>query len=81
MKKLSVFTILLFFLTSAIHVQAGGDFISAQDVAKLIKANQVILVSARSEADYKKAHLKDAVHVDHKDLYKEGEIKGLLKSP
>ncbi len=65
-----------------LFLSAQTDLITPAELGKKLKAKEkVTLISVRKEADYKKAHLKNAVHVDLKKLAKEGEPKGVLKSP
>jgi len=56
-----------------------GEIISPNELAKIMDEENVIIVSARSPEDYGKVHIKGAVNVWHKDLYKDGEIKALLR--
>jgi thiosulfate/3-mercaptopyruvate sulfurtransferase len=48
---------------------------------KLVKNDDVVLVSTRTTSDYKKVHITGAVHINHTDLYKDGPVKNMLKSP
>lgn len=57
------------------------DIISAGDLAKIMKKENVVVVSARTAADYKKVHITGAVHVSHSSLYKDGPVKNMLNSP
>jgi len=59
----------------------AADLITPGELEKIMDNENVIVVSARSAKDYKKIHIKNAVHVDLEDLYKSGDVKGLLKSP
>ncbi len=59
----------------------GKGVISAKELAEISKDDNVLIVSTRSAEDYAKVHIKGAIHVNHKDLYLEGDVKGLLKSP
>lgn len=77
MKKL--FGILLIILISTQLVFAG--VISAKDAAKLSRKGEAIIVSARNHSDYASRHIKDAVNIYHKDLYKEDGITAMLKDP
>jgi thiosulfate/3-mercaptopyruvate sulfurtransferase len=47
------------------------DIISANDLAKISKDENVTIISARAPADYKKVHISGAVNIDHKSLYAE----------
>jgi len=62
-------------------LKAQGDFISAEEASALIKANKATVISARSEADYAKSHVSGAINLQHKELYKSGDIEGVLKPP
>jgi len=57
------------------------DLISVSELGKLLKDKNTIIVSCRKAADYKQVHIAGAVNIWHKDLYKEGEVKDLIKSP
>jgi len=57
----------------------GQDIISVKEFLKIQKDPNVVLVSARKPADYKKVHIAGAVNVNHKDLYK-ASPKSTLKS-
>ncbi|MCK5366956.1 MAG: sulfurtransferase, partial [Cyclobacteriaceae bacterium] len=59
----------------------GQDIITAQELSKIIKKDNVVLVSARTASDYKKVHITGAVHIDHTTLYNDGPVKNMLKSP
>ena len=76
-KLLSALIILLYF---GVDAQAQ-DVISAKELAKISKTEDVVIVSTRKAADYKKVHIKNAIHLNHKDLYKDGAVKSMLKSP
>ncbi len=58
-----------------------GDTISVSELAEIMDDKNVRIVSARKSKDYGVVHLKNAINVWHKDLYKAGDIKGLIKSP
>ncbi len=68
------------FIISSISLIAQGDFISAQDASVKIKSKQATVISARSASDYQKSHVSNAINIQHKDLYKSGDVEGLLKS-
>ncbi len=78
MKKLNLVFILAFILP--LSFSYGQDVITAQALAKIIKKDNVILVSTRTAADYKKVHITGAVHITHSDLYDEVPVKNMLKS-
>jgi len=72
MKKLTIIpsVILLIFLL-LIQSVAAQDIISASDLAKISKDDNVTIISARTPADFKKVHITGAVNIDHKSLYAE----------
>ena len=72
------------FITAIFCLQAlvaQANTISAKELAKIMGNEKVRIVSARNPKDYGKVHLKNAVNIWHKDLYKDGDIKALIKSP
>ncbi|MBN1252612.1 MAG: sulfurtransferase [Bacteroidales bacterium] len=76
MKKVNLIIGLV--LLSFISINSiNAQFISAADLSK---ASDVIIVSARSAADYSKVHIKDAISVDVSLFESTGGIKGKLKS-
>ncbi len=80
MKTKYVFTAFIAFLLIAGNVKAQ-DIISAQQLAKIYKNPDVVVVSTRTTSDYKKVHILGAVHIDHHNLYKDGPVKSMIKSP
>jgi len=74
-----ILAILIVTLIASQAVFAG--FISAKDLAKLSKADDIVIVSARTPEDYASKHVKGSVNIDHKALYKADGIKSMLKSP
>ncbi|MCD4772591.1 MAG: sulfurtransferase [Bacteroidales bacterium] len=82
MKKLlliGLFLSSIFLFTTNTFSQ--GNLISAKETAKIMKDDNVVLVSTRKAADYAKVHITDAVNIDITTLCKEGDVKGILKSP
>ncbi len=79
MKKLNILFVLL--LLVPVSFVKSQDLISAQDLAKIYKNKDVVVVSTRKATDYKKVHIFGAVHLDHTTLYKDGPVKSMLKSP
>ena len=75
MKKLILIALIILL---SIQIVFGG-VISAKDLAQLVKKENVVIVSARNEADYSKKHIKDAVNLYHNDLYKTEGVDALLK--
>jgi len=47
----------------------------------MTKEGEVVIISARTPEDFASKHVKGAVNVDHKALYKEDGVKSMLKSP
>ena len=76
MKKIIGIMIILLVFTQLIF----AGIISAKDLSKLAKSGDVIIVSGRQAADYGKKHIKGAVNIYHKDLYKAEGIDAMLKS-
>ena len=70
--------LVLFFLVQPVE---SKGLITAKDLAEIAGDENVRIVSVRKPDDYAKVHIKGAVNVYHTDLYQEGDIKGLLKSP
>lgn len=82
MKSLLKTTALIFaFVLSASLSFAQGDIITAKDFSKAIKDKNTVVISAQSSKNYGVSHIKGAIHVDHKKLYKEGTPEGILLSP
>lgn len=79
MKYLNILLVLALLIPAGLV--NGQDIISAAEVAKIMKNDDVVVVSTRTAADYKKVHITGAVHIDHTSLYKEGPVKNLLNSP
>lgn len=57
------------------------QLISVDELAEMMEKGDVVVVSAREAKDYVKVHLPGAVNLWHKDLYKEGDVQAVLKSP
>lgn len=70
--------ILIILLITSQFIFAG--VITAKELAKLSKEGNVVIVSARQASDYSKKHIKGAVNIYHKDLYKTDGISSMLKS-
>ncbi len=76
MKKIIGILIILFVVTQLIF----AGIITAKELAGLTKNGEVVIVSARQTSDYSKKHIKDAVNIYHKDLYKTEGVSSMLKS-
>ncbi len=71
--------VVLMFSTS---LMAQGDIISAAQFMKMFKTDKNMIVIDASKADsYTKTHIKGAVNIPHKTLYKDTEIEGLIQDP
>ncbi len=73
--------LLILFVSCFRAIFAYGSIISVSKLAEIIEDKNVRIVSARNSKDYGVVHIKNAINIWHKDLYKEGEIEGLIKSP
>lgn len=80
MKKLSRYAAMLV-ISLLVSQAALAQLISVDELAERMEKGDVVVVSARSPKDYAKVHIPGAVNLWHKDLYKEGDIQALLKSP
>ena len=75
------FTLIIAFLLTASFGMAQGDIITAKDFGKAIKDKNTVVVSAQSKKNYGVSHIKGAIFLDHKLLYKDGKPEGILKTP
>ncbi|NNF35871.1 MAG: sulfurtransferase, partial [Saprospiraceae bacterium] len=72
--------VVLFFLGSV--AMAQPEVITAEMFKSMVEEDvEMVLLDANKKKGYKAAHLENAIFINHNDLYKEGEIKGLIKSP
>ncbi|MGZ2369777.1 sulfurtransferase [Ancylomarina sp. YFZ004] len=76
MKKLILMVFVCFL---GMQMTFAQDIISVKEFLKLKSDPNVVLVSARKPADYKKVHIAGAININHKDLYK-ASPKSTLKS-
>jgi thiosulfate/3-mercaptopyruvate sulfurtransferase len=76
MKKMILLAFVCFL---GIQMTFAQDVISVKEFLKIKGNDNVVLVSTRKTSDYAKVHIDDAIHVNHKDLYK-AEPKSTLKS-
>jgi thiosulfate/3-mercaptopyruvate sulfurtransferase len=71
---------LIFFFGQVGYAQA--DIITADQFSKDLKAgDQMVIIDANKAKTYQINHVKGAIFINHNDLYQEGDIKGLIKSP
>ncbi|MCK5839845.1 MAG: sulfurtransferase, partial [Bacteroidales bacterium] len=59
----------------------GQTLISAKELKGMINDENVVIASTRKAEDYSKSHITNAVNVYPFDLYKPGDMKGLLQTP
>lgn len=60
---------------------ASTDIIQSKELFKIMNSSDVVIISAQKADEYQKVHVKNAVHINHKDLYKSDGPKYMLKSP
>lgn len=82
MKKIiKISAVIISFLLVSQAVFAGEVVIAAKDFTKAVKADKsIVVIDANTAENYAKSHVMGAVNVPHKELYKDGEIEGLIKS-
>ena len=76
MKKIYTYIATLVMTACAFNSMAQLDVIDVKEAAKLMTNDNVLIISARTPADYEKVHIPGAVNINHKDLY--GEKSMLL---
>ena len=54
--------------------------INAKELAKIIKDDNVVVVSTRKASDYAKSHINGAINIENKILYSNEDL-GILKTP
>ena len=83
MKFHSFFLIVLALLIiTSQSLWAQKDVISVADFKQMVKENaDLVILDANKSKGYQAAHIKNAIFINHNDLYQDGEIKGLIKSP
>ena len=79
---MKISAVIISFLLVSQAVIAGEVLVSAKDFTKEVKADKsIVVIDANTAANYAKSHVMGAVNVPHKELYKDGDIEGLIKSP
>ncbi len=74
-----ILAVMFLFITQALTAQV---VVSAKDfTAEVKKDKSIVVIDANTADNYAKSHVMGAVNVPHKELYKDGEIEGLIKSP
>lgn len=82
MKTLNYFGFFILSLLLSSSAWSQVDLISAKEMMDLTKScDNLVIVDANKPKNYNVNHIKGAINIDHNDLYKEGDIKGLIKSP
>jgi thiosulfate/3-mercaptopyruvate sulfurtransferase len=82
MKTAKYLVSLLSLLLFAGAVFAQNNLISAKDFMDLRKSSDdLVIIDANKPSNYSEVHVKGAINVYHNDMYKEGDIKGLLMDP
>lgn len=75
----SLLTVFLF-LGAALNAQT--DIITADEFMALTKSSDnLVLIDANTAKNYQASHIKDAIFVNHNDLYQKGDISGLIETP
>ena len=55
------------------------DLIAVSEFKTLMKSNKnLIIIDASKSKKYKKAHIANAIYVNHNKLYKDGDVKGVV---
>jgi len=82
MKKImTISAVIISFLLVSQAVFAGEVEVTAKAFTKEVKADKsIVVIDANTAENYAKSHVIGAVNVPHKELYKDGEIEGLIKS-
>ncbi len=82
MKILNSIPALILFLIASFTLNAQTDIINAKDFMALTKkCDNLVIVDANKPKNYDANHIKGAINIYHNDLYQDGDIKGLIKSP
>jgi len=82
MKRINVSMILAVMFLFITQVLTAQVLVSAKDfTAEKKKDKTMVVIDANTADNYAKSHVMGAVNVPHKELYKDGEIEGLIKSP
>ena len=79
MKKQSLLLIIILALIIPVQNLLAQDVIFANDLSKIMKKSDVVVVSVRSTSDYKKVHISGAVHIDLKEIYTNQPVESVLK--
>ncbi|MCF8307499.1 MAG: sulfurtransferase [Bacteroidales bacterium] len=77
-KRLITLTISVL-LAGALYAQS--PVIEAGEFKSAAKGDNVVVVDANTASTFNRMHVKGAVNIPHLELYKDGDIKGILKEP
>jgi len=70
--------LLLLFLGQTLY---GQPLMTAKELKGKVNNDTYVIISAEKAADYAKVHITNAVNIYPFDLFKPGDIKGVLKAP
>ena len=76
--------VFLFLFSTAVNAQFNAqlDLTNAKECMERQKSGvQVVMIDANKPKNYQANHIKGAINIDHNELYQDGDIKGLIKSP
>lgn len=68
-------------LFSLLAVAANAQLISVDELSKIIKNDNVVVVDARAAGDYAKTHIDGAINIPVASLNTNSPVEGTLKSP
>jgi len=81
MRLIIGFFAVMIFCSVNVKSQDLPDVISAKDfMAELKKNKELVVIDANTAENYGKRHVRGAINIPHKELYKDGDIEGLIKS-
>lgn len=70
---------LVLILALVFNTFAQTDIINANEFKAMMKANkELVVVDASKSKKYTKAHIPNAIFINHNKLYKEGDVKGVI---
>ncbi|MCF8391651.1 MAG: sulfurtransferase [Bacteroidales bacterium] len=72
-----IYTILLVF--TFIGNIASQDIITVSEMMRVINDEDYIIISCQTSEEYQKRHVQNSINLDHKDLYTNEPVRGLLK--
>lgn len=80
MKNIKYIILSMIVLLGGLNTFAQVDLISAKDFKALLKNNkELIVIDASKSKKYAKAHIPNAIFINHNNLYKDGDVKGVIK--